>query len=151
METITDDTKKHLGEWINALFIAEGLSDEVMSSCSPQDFYRLVPTLLSQSLSACENRNKLSVSSLMSGFKYFSEVHKKNLLTRASLYCPFPDCDRNSSSGHGFTRKENLNEHKRRRHHGEQPPATPTLSPWSADIGHRRKRALGSVDEEEQE
>jgi mediator of RNA polymerase II transcription subunit 5 len=73
METMTDDTKKHLGEWINALFIAEGLSDEVMSSCSPQDFYRLVPTLLSQSLIMCENRNKLSAISMMSGFEYFSE------------------------------------------------------------------------------
>lgn len=73
LETMTDDAKKHLGEWVNALFITEGLSDEVMSSCSPQDFYRLIPTLLSQSLTACENRNKLSASSLMPGFEYFLE------------------------------------------------------------------------------
>jgi mediator of RNA polymerase II transcription subunit 5 len=71
-DTLSEDAQKHLGEWINALFIAEGLSDEVMSSCSPQDFYRLVPTLLSQSLTACEN-GKLSIDTLKSGFEYLLE------------------------------------------------------------------------------
>ena len=36
------------------------------------------------------------------------------LSTKQALYCPFPNCNR--SSGTGFTRKENLEEHKRRRH-----------------------------------
>ena len=42
------------------------------------------------------------------------EVHKMHLSTKQPLYCPFPNCNR--SSGQGFTRKENLEEHKRRRH-----------------------------------
>ncbi|KEF58428.1 uncharacterized protein A1O9_06354 [Exophiala aquamarina CBS 119918] len=42
------------------------------------------------------------------------EVHKMHLSTKQPLYCPFPNCNR--SSGTGFTRKENLEEHKRRRH-----------------------------------
>ena len=42
------------------------------------------------------------------------EVHKMHLSTRMPLFCPFENCNR--SSGTGFTRKENLEEHKRRRH-----------------------------------
>ena len=42
------------------------------------------------------------------------EVHKMHLSTKQPLFCPFPNCNR--SSGAGFTRKENLEEHKRRRH-----------------------------------
>lgn len=81
------------------------------------------------------------------------EVHKKNLSTRNPLYCPFPNCNRNSASSHGFTRLENLNEHKRRRHPGEEPPVMPnhqsTASP--ADSGHKRKRSLDPLDEQESE
>ena len=42
------------------------------------------------------------------------EVHKMNTSTKKALMCPYPDCNR--SSGHGFTRQENLKEHLRRRH-----------------------------------
>ena len=79
------------------------------------------------------------------------EVHKKNLSTRNPLYCPFPNCNRNPASGHGFTRLENLNEHKRRRHPGEEPPVMPNQesSTSPADSAHKRKRILDSVDEQE--
>ncbi len=42
------------------------------------------------------------------------EVHKKHGGPKERMMCPYPDCKR--SSGVGFTRKENLNEHKRRVH-----------------------------------
>lgn len=45
------------------------------------------------------------------------EVHKMHLPNQQPLFCPFPNCKR--SSGTGFTRKENLEEHKRRRHWGD--------------------------------
>ncbi|KIW13953.1 hypothetical protein PV08_06734 [Exophiala spinifera] len=45
------------------------------------------------------------------------EVHKMNLSTKEPLFCPFPNCNR--STGTGFTRRENLEEHKRRRHMDE--------------------------------
>ena len=80
------------------------------------------------------------------------EVHKKNLATRNPLYCPFSNCNRNASSGNGFTRQENLNEHKRRRHAGEEPPATPAPAPsgWPSDSSdQKRKRNLDAVDEQE--
>jgi mediator of RNA polymerase II transcription subunit 5 len=63
-----EGTSKHLGDWISALFIAEQLSDELTSSCSPQEYYSLLPALCSQSLEACES-GKLSLESLKSGFE----------------------------------------------------------------------------------
>jgi len=62
------------------------------------------------------------------------EVHKMHQSTKQPLFCPFPNCKR--SSGTGFTRKENLEEHKRRRHLEQitgQPTTTKTSS--SYDIG----------------
>lgn len=72
LDQLDDTTKQHLGSWISALFIAEGLSDELTSSCSPQDFYLLVPTLFSQSLDAC-SAGKLTIDALRSGFEYLLE------------------------------------------------------------------------------
>ncbi|KAI9664360.1 MAG: hypothetical protein M1831_002293 [Alyxoria varia] len=42
------------------------------------------------------------------------EVHKQHGGPKETLMCPIPFCKRNT--GHGFTRKENLNEHLRRVH-----------------------------------
>lgn len=42
------------------------------------------------------------------------EVHKMHDGTKRTLFCPFPDCKRNSGSG--FSRKDNLAEHIRRIH-----------------------------------
>ena len=44
------------------------------------------------------------------------EVHKQHGGPKAPRMCPHPDCKR--SSGTGFSRKENLNEHLRRVHRG---------------------------------
>ena len=68
VEELDERMTKHLGAWISALFIAEELSDELTSSCSPQEYYLLVPALLSQSLEACES-GKLSLEILKSGFE----------------------------------------------------------------------------------
>ena len=43
-----------------------------------------------------------------------------HLITQKILYYPFSNCVR--ASGNGFTRKENLEEHKRRRHFEGKPP-----------------------------
>jgi mediator of RNA polymerase II transcription subunit 5 len=67
IDDIDESKKKHLGDWIAALFVADSLSDELTSSCSPHEFYRFVPTLLHQSLEACEG-GKLSIENLKSGF-----------------------------------------------------------------------------------
>ncbi|EFE31548.1 uncharacterized protein ARB_01696 [Trichophyton benhamiae CBS 112371] len=68
LEDLTQKQQQNLGAWVTALFIAEGISDESMSSCSPQEFYLLVATLFCQSLSACE-AGKLEFDTLKGGFE----------------------------------------------------------------------------------
>ncbi|OJJ49918.1 hypothetical protein ASPZODRAFT_149376 [Penicilliopsis zonata CBS 506.65] len=53
------------------------------------------------------------------------EVHKKNVSAKKPLMCPYADCNR--STGHGFTRQENLKEHLRRRHMHSENGASPEL------------------------
>lgn len=65
------------------------------------------------------------------------EVHKMHLGAKQPLFCPFPNCNR--SSGNGFTRRENLEEHKRRRHLDKS-----TKSPSTAS--HRATPALPTVE-----
>lgn len=71
-EELTETQQGHLSEWIKALYETEGISDELMSSCPPQDFYRIVATLFRASLYACRvgavSQEKLH-SALERGFK----------------------------------------------------------------------------------
>jgi mediator of RNA polymerase II transcription subunit 5 len=68
LDALDEKQNKNLGSWIAALFIAEGISEETMSACSPQEFYLLVATLFSQSLEACET-GKLEFDTLKGGFE----------------------------------------------------------------------------------
>lgn len=83
------------------------------------------------------------------------EVHKKNGTAKATLFCPDPNCNRHT--GQGFTRKENLNEHIRRRHVAQPSPvghqsspmtaiskAEPFPSNYEAGSSRKRKRTLDS-------
>lgn len=63
---LSEDRDAKLGEWINALYLADGLSDELFSNCSPHDYYLLIPTLLRQSVLA-QQLGKLSQESLIAG------------------------------------------------------------------------------------
>ncbi|PKY01917.1 mediator of RNA polymerase II transcription subunit 5 [Aspergillus campestris IBT 28561] len=72
LEDLSDKQNKNLGAWIGALFIAEGISEETMSACSPQEFYLLVSTLFDQSLTACE-AGKVEFDTLKGGFEYLLE------------------------------------------------------------------------------
>ncbi|KAK5053122.1 hypothetical protein LTR84_002096 [Exophiala bonariae] len=77
------------------------------------------------------------------------EVHKMHLSTKMPLFCPFENCNR--SSGTGFTRKENLEEHKRRRHleemsdhaassnRGSSQPPAPTQASTHSHQQHQRQ------------
>lgn len=67
LDDLDESKRKQLGDWIVALFVADSLSDELTSSCSPRDFYRFLPTLMHQSLEACA-AGKLSIETLKSGF-----------------------------------------------------------------------------------
>lgn len=50
LEELSDQEKSHMNGWIHGLFDTEagGLGDDLMSSCPPQDFYLLMPTLFHQ-------------------------------------------------------------------------------------------------------
>ncbi|KAI9761154.1 MAG: hypothetical protein M4579_001201 [Chaenotheca gracillima] len=54
IDSLTEEQNKHLSGWVKGLFDSDNvISDDLMSSCRPQDFYLLVPTLFSQSVGAC--------------------------------------------------------------------------------------------------
>lgn len=52
-DELTEDQNKYLAGWLRGLYDPEGISDELLSSCKPQDFYLLVPTIFSQTIFAC--------------------------------------------------------------------------------------------------
>ncbi len=66
LDDLSEEKKTHLGNWINALYLAEGLSDELFTNCSPHDFYLLIPTLLRQSVAAYQ-QGKLTQDLLNAG------------------------------------------------------------------------------------
>ncbi|KAF9888234.1 mediator complex subunit [Aspergillus nanangensis] len=72
LDDLNEKQNKNIGSWIAALFIAEQISEETMSACSPQEFYLLASTLFSQCLGACE-AGKLEFDTLKGGFEYLLE------------------------------------------------------------------------------
>ena len=67
-EDLTQHENKLLGGWIRGLFETEGISDELMSMCSPKEFHLLVATLFDQSLKACQFKF-LALDTLRGGFE----------------------------------------------------------------------------------
>ena len=53
IEDLSDDENNNIGNWLRGLLDPDGFSDELMSSCKPQQFYMLVPTLFFQMIAAC--------------------------------------------------------------------------------------------------
>ncbi|KAL2068449.1 hypothetical protein VTL71DRAFT_16547 [Oculimacula yallundae] len=75
METLSEQEQTHLDGWIKGLFDNEsgGLGDELMSSCPPQDFYLLVPTLFHEIVLGCSTKN-LSEEALKGGLEYLVDT-----------------------------------------------------------------------------
>ncbi|KAG4434630.1 hypothetical protein IFR05_009894 [Cadophora sp. M221] len=75
MEQLSDQEQTHLDGWIKGLFDNEsgGLGDELMSSCPPQDFYLLVPTLFHEIVLGCSTKN-LSEDALKGGLEYLVDT-----------------------------------------------------------------------------
>jgi mediator of RNA polymerase II transcription subunit 5 len=72
MDDLTEQEQSHLDGWIRGLFETGTLGDELMSSCPPQDFYLLVPTLFHHIVLACSTKN-LTDEGLKSGLEYLVE------------------------------------------------------------------------------
>jgi mediator of RNA polymerase II transcription subunit 5 len=47
-ESLTEEQQKQLSAWIKGLFNPDSITDEVLQSCRPQEFYLLFTTILSQ-------------------------------------------------------------------------------------------------------
>ena len=65
---LSEHENQRLSDWIRGLYETEGISDELMSTCSPKDFHLLVATLFDQSLKACQ-AGKLGLDTLKGGFE----------------------------------------------------------------------------------
>lgn len=77
LQDLSDDEKKHLEGWISGLFNPDGITDEVMSGCTPQDFYMLVPTITCQAVGACA-QGVLDIQTVKQGLdcKFSSSTHR---------------------------------------------------------------------------
>ncbi|KAI5917313.1 mediator complex subunit Med5 [Camillea tinctor] len=75
LDELADQEKGHLDGWIHGLFDSEagGLCDELMSSCPPQDFYLLIPTLF-QNIVLAFGTNYLSEENLKTGIEYLVDI-----------------------------------------------------------------------------
>ncbi|EXJ53690.1 uncharacterized protein A1O5_13045 [Cladophialophora psammophila CBS 110553] len=69
--------------------------------------------------------------------RHYREVHKMHATTQP-LFCPFEECPR--SSGRGFTRKSNLDDHRRRIHKVGAPPPSRAAASHSQPRTRRRRR-----------
>lgn len=70
--SLNPDRYATLGGWVKELFEGEGISDSLMSSCTPQEFYYLIPTLFSQTLSAV-TQSVLDLDTVTEAFKFLHE------------------------------------------------------------------------------
>lgn len=87
LDDLNEQESSRVGGWIHGLFDSEvsGLGDELMSSCSPQDFYLLIPTLFGQIVQAL-SAGSLSEDMLKSGLEYLVEPFLLPSLIPALFY-----------------------------------------------------------------
>lgn len=77
-----------LGGWVRGLFEAEGINDELMSTCKPAEFYLLIATLFDQSIKACQSRT-LTMETLKGGFECRSFSFSASIYVVCSLLFHF--------------------------------------------------------------
>ncbi|KAB5563076.1 mediator complex subunit Med5 [Coniochaeta sp. 2T2.1] len=87
LDDLSEQERGQIGGWVHGLFDADvsGLGDELMSSCSPQDFYLLIPTLLHQIVLAF-SAGVLTEDMLKGGLEYLVEPFLLPSLIPAILY-----------------------------------------------------------------
>lgn len=87
LDELSEQERGHLGGWIQGLFDNEagGLGDELMSSCPPQEFYLLVPTLFHNMVLAL-SVGYLQEESLKTGMEYLVDTFLLPSLVMAINY-----------------------------------------------------------------
>lgn len=82
---LTDEENKHLSVWLKGLYATDeqgetsGIGDEILSQCSPQDFFLLAPTLFSQSVIACRS-GRLALKTFLGGLECMLAVMREEFL-----------------------------------------------------------------------
>ena len=71
-DELSDDDSKRLSNWIRGLYETESITEEVMSTCRPQDFYLLVSTLFDQSVLAC-SQEVIKLETIKTGLEMLLE------------------------------------------------------------------------------
>ncbi|KAI9890697.1 MAG: mediator complex subunit [Vezdaea aestivalis] len=66
---LPEEQSKNLGGWLLGMYKDGQISDELVSSCTPQQFYLLIPMLFNQTILAC-NTGKLNNERLKGGLEY---------------------------------------------------------------------------------
>jgi mediator of RNA polymerase II transcription subunit 5 len=66
LQELSDEEKKYLNGWITGLFNPDGITDEVMAQCRPQEMYLLAPTIACQAVAACA-QGILDISTIKQG------------------------------------------------------------------------------------
>ncbi|KAH7362967.1 mediator of RNA polymerase II transcription subunit 5 [Plectosphaerella cucumerina] len=86
-EPLSDQDKGHLDSWIRGLFDQEagGLTDDLISSCPPQEFYLLIPALF-QNIVLAVGTGHLSEEGLRGGVEYLVDTFLLPSLVTAITY-----------------------------------------------------------------
>ncbi|TLD26352.1 hypothetical protein PspLS_04568 [Pyricularia sp. CBS 133598] len=87
LDELSPEENGHLDKWIHGLFDSDagGLGDELMSSCPPQEFYLLIPTLFYNIVLAVST-GSLSEDSLRCGVEYLVDTFLLPSLVPAVTY-----------------------------------------------------------------
>lgn len=82
IEDLSTDERDLLGGWITGLFDADGISDELMKSCTAKDLIKLAPLVFHQAINAC-TRNVIDFDALRGGLEYFVQPFMLSALVGA--------------------------------------------------------------------
>lgn len=89
-EELTQAQQIYLNDWARALFETEGISDELMAGCPPQEFYRISGSLF-RAIVTASRRGALSSDKLRNGLERMSAVSSmRTMLTQDSTSRAFP-------------------------------------------------------------
>ncbi|KAF2085903.1 mediator of RNA polymeras-like protein II transcription subunit 5, partial [Saccharata proteae CBS 121410] len=73
LEELSEEQNRDLSGWLKGLYDPDGITDELLSSCRPQDFYLLVPTLFQQTIFAV-SEDVISLDTVKSGLEFLLET-----------------------------------------------------------------------------
>jgi mediator of RNA polymerase II transcription subunit 5 len=77
LASLSEQEQKNVSTWIKILFNPDSIADELLSTCRPQDFYLLVPTIFSQIIFA-QSAQAIQPSALHTPFECLYHLARMN-------------------------------------------------------------------------